>query len=212
MITLHTWNTPNGQKPAILLEELGLDYDIAPVDIGAGAQHGATFRGLSPNGKIPALTDGDVTIFESGAILLHLAQRHGRFLPDAPQARADALAWTFWQVGGLGPMMGQWGHFLMAKDPQPYATERYLAETLRLLEVMEARLAAHPYLAGAEYSIADMMSFPWVKGGLGFLEARAADRLPPLPNLRRWMDRVAARPAVARALARLEDAVRAEAA
>lgn len=206
MITLHTWNTPNGQKPAIALEELGLPYDIALVDIGAGAQNAPAFRDLSPNGKIPALVDGDVTLFESGAILLHLAQTHGRFLPEDPQARADALAWTFWQVGGLGPMIGQWGHFLMAKEPQPYAIERFLAEVLRLLEVLETRLQAQTYLAGAEYSIADMMTFPWVRGGLNYLERAAADRLPPLTATRTWMAGIEARPAVQRALKRIAGA------
>ena len=203
MITLHTWNTPNGQKPAILLEELGLDYDIVRVDIGAGAQDTPAFRALSPNGKIPALIDGDVTLFESGAILLHLAQKHAAFLPEGGQARADALAWTFWQVGGLGPMIGQWGHFLMAPENLPYAIERFLAETLRLYSVLEARLGAQPYLAGDTYSIADMMSFPWAKGGLSYLEGAAADRLPPLPATRRWIAEIEARPAVARAAARL---------
>lgn len=212
MITLHTWNTPNGQKPAILLDELGLEYEIALVDIGAGEQSAAPFKSLNPNGKIPALQDADVTVFESGAILLHLAETHGRFLPETGQARADALAWTFWQVGGLGPMIGQWGHFLMADETLPYAIERYLAETIRLFEVLEARLAAEPYLAGDTYSIADMMSFPWAKGGLQYLDSAAADRLQPLPATRRWIAEIEARPAVSRAMARLAKARKREAA
>lgn len=203
MIELHTWDTPNGQKPAILLEELGLEYEVRAVDIGAGAQDAPAFRAISPNGKIPALIDGETTLFESGAILLHLALRHDRFLPVDDQGRADALAWTFWQVGGLGPMIGQWGHFLMADGEHDYARERYLAETLRLYDVLETRLDAAAYLAGVDYSIADMMTFPWAKGGLGFLEKAAADRLPPLPMTRAWVSSIEGRPAVERALARV---------
>ncbi len=203
MIVLHAWDTPNGQKPAILLEELSLDYDLRAVDIGKGAQDAPAFRAISPNGKIPAMEDGDVTLFESGAILLHLAVNHGRFLPTSGQARADALAWTFWQVGGLGPMIGQWGHFQMADGDHDYAQERYLAETLRLYGVLEGRLAEAENLAGADYSIADMMVLPWAKGGLGFLENAAADRLPDLPATRAWIDRIAGRSAVARALERM---------
>ncbi|KIT18232.1 glutathione S-transferase family protein [Jannaschia aquimarina] len=203
MIVLYAWDTPNGQKPAILLEELGVDYDLRAVDIGKGAQDDPAFRAISPNGKIPALVDGDVTLFESGAILLHLAVNHGRFLPTNGQARADALAWTFWQVGGLGPMIGQWGHFLMADGDHTYARERYLAETLRLYGVLEGRLAKAKNLAGPDYSIADMMVFPWAKGGLGFLEKAAADRLPDLPATRAWIERIAGRPAVAQALERM---------
>lgn len=205
MIALYTWNTPNGQKPAILLEELSLAYETKPVDIGAGEQHEAAFRAISPNGKIPALVDGDVSVFESGAILFYLAEQHGRFVPEGGQARADALAWTFWQVGGLGPMIGQWGHFLSADERLPYAIERYLSETLRLYGVLEARLTATVHLAGHDYSIADMMVFPWATGGLGYLESAAADRLPPLPATRKWIAGIEARPAVTRAMERLAD-------
>ncbi|WP_299414776.1 glutathione S-transferase N-terminal domain-containing protein [uncultured Sulfitobacter sp.] len=207
MIKLHTWNTPNGQKPAILLEELGLEYDVLPINIGAGVQHNADFRALSPNGKIPALQDDGITLFESGAIILHLAEKHGAFLPADGQARADALAWTFWQVGGLGPMIGQWGHFQMAPEKLPYAIERYLAETLRLFDVLEKRLAEQPYLAGGMYSVADIMTFPWAKGGLQFLDGAVADRLTPLAHTRRWIQQIDTRPAVVRALARLDRTV-----
>ncbi|MFK7792747.1 MAG: glutathione S-transferase N-terminal domain-containing protein [Devosiaceae bacterium] len=207
MITLHTWNTPNGQKPAIMLEELGLTYDVVMVDIGKGDQHQPGFRKLSPNSKIPALVDGDVTLFESGAILMHLAEKHGQFLPTQGQARADALAWTFWQVGGLGPMMGQWGHFLRAEEKVPYAIERYLAESIRLLEVMEERLSANAHLAGNDYTIADMMIFPWLKGGYQFLSKATSDRLPALTATRAWIDTIDARPAVQAGLARLKPAV-----
>ena len=203
MITLYSWNTPNGQKPAILLEALGLDYTLVPIDVSNGEQHGPDFEKLNPNEKIPTLQLGETTIFESGAILVTLAEQNDRFLPSTGQARADALAWTFWQVGGLGPMIGQWGHFLMADETLPYAIERFLSETLRLFAVLEKRLSGNPFLAGDAYSIADMMSFPWAKGGLEYLENAAADRLPDLTNVRDWIDRINARPAVKTALARI---------
>lgn len=204
MTTLYTWNTPNGQKPAILLEELGQDYDVQPVDIGNGDQNIAAFLKVNPNAKIPALRDEDITVFESGAILLHLAEKHGRFLPTQGQARADALAWAFWQVGGLGPMIGQWGHFLMAEEKLPYAVERYLSETLRLFGVLENRLSEATYLAGDMYSIADMMSFPWARGGLIYLDRSAPDRLPDLPHTRRWISEIEQRPAVQAAFGKLD--------
>ncbi len=205
MRTLYTWNTPNGQKPAILLEELGLTYDIKPVNIGNGDQNKADFLRLNPNAKIPALLEDETTLFESGAILLHLAEKNGKFLARDGQGHADVLAWTFWQVGGLGPMIGQWGHFLMAEEKLPYAIERYLAETIRLFEVLETRLTDATYLAGDAYSIADMMSFPWAKGGLQYLENAAADRLPDLTQTRRWIAEIDARPAVIAALSKLDD-------
>ena len=201
-ITLYAWNTPNGLKPAILLEELGLAYDIVPIDIGKGDQHAPSFRALNPNGKIPALVDGDVTLFESGAILLHLADKHDAFLPKDGQARADVLSWTFWQVGGLGPMMGQWGHFTRAPEAVPQAIERYLAESLRLLEVMEGRLQANAFLGGEAYSIADMMSYPWVAGGYRLLQKAPQERLPKLDAVRAWAESIGARPAVQAAKAR----------
>lgn len=204
MLTLYTWDTPNGLKPAILLEELGLDYAVEPIDIGKGDQHTQAFRALNPNGKIPALVDDDLTLFESGAILVHLAEKHGAFLPEGGRERADTLSWTFWQVGGLGPMIGQWGHFSRLEDKHAYAIERYLAESIRLLEVMECRLAQGPYLAGEPYTIADMMSYPWVKGGYRFLSKASQDRLPPLKAVRSWVERIGEREAVQRAEARLK--------
>lgn len=128
MLTLYTWNTPNGAKPVLLMEELGLEYALEMIDIGKGDQHTDAFRALNPNGKIPALVDGDLTLFESGAILMHLAEKHDAFLPKEPKARAATLSWTFWQVGGLGPMIGQWGHFSRLEETHEYALERYLAE------------------------------------------------------------------------------------
>lgn len=201
--TLYTWNTPNGQKPLILLEELGVDYDIVPIDIGSGDQHAESFVAINPNGRIPALTltEGgeETTIFESGAILMTIAEREGRFLPTEGQARADALGWTFWQVGGLGPMVGQWGHFMMsAPEKLPYPIKRYLDESVRLLEVMDGRLADVEYLAGA-YSIADMMCWPWSGGALGYFAGAGAE-LPPLTHLRRWSEAVGSREAVKKAM------------
>lgn len=204
MLELHTWNTPNGLKPAILLAELGLDYDLIQVDIGAGDQHQPGFRTISPNGKIPALIDGDIKLFESGAILLHLAEKHGRFLPTSGAARADALAWTFWQVGGLGPIFGQWGHFHNLEKTHDYALERYLAESIRLLEVLEKQLIENTFVAGEDYTIADMMIFPWIKGGYRFLQNAPQDRLPELSATHAWMAKIADRLAVKTAIARLK--------
>ena len=170
MITLHTWTTPNGRKISIALEEMGLPYEVKPVNIGANAQFEPNFLAISPNNKIPAIVDHDapggaVTLFESGAILLHLAERTGRFLPASGAARAATLEWLFWQVGGVGPMFGQLGYFaLRAPEKLPAAIERFREEALRLLGVMEKRLAAAPYLGG-EYSIADMATYPWIVFG-----------------------------------------------
>lgn len=207
MITLHTWNTPNGQKPAIFLEEAGLNYTLVPIDIGRGDQNAPEFLDLNPNAKIPALIDDrgeqPVQVFESGAILTYLAEKEGKFLPHDLQARADALAWSFWQVGGLGPMIGQWGHFFMAEEKLPYAIERYLSETLRLFGVLESRLDNATYLAGEEYSIADMMIYPWASGGLKFLRSAAADRIPEILGIEQWIANVERRPAVIRAMEKL---------
>lgn len=201
MLTLHTWNTPNGLKPAILLEELGLEYEVALVDISKGDQHQPAFRHISPNGKIPALVDGDITLFESGAILMHLAEKHGQFLPVSGPERAEALAWTFWQTGGLGPIFGQWGHFHNLPETHDYALERYLTESIRLLEVLEKQLADNAYVAGDSYSIADMMIFPWIKGGYRLLQNAPQDRLPELAATRAWTAKIADRPAVKTAIA-----------
>ncbi|WP_299165535.1 glutathione S-transferase N-terminal domain-containing protein [uncultured Tateyamaria sp.] len=204
MTTLYAWNTPNGQKPAVMLEELGVPYDLVPINIERGEQTDPAFLKVNPNAKIPALTDASVSLFESGAILMHLAEKHGRFLPEGGQSRADTLAWSFWQVGGLGPMIGQWGHFLMLDEKLPTAIERYLAETLRLFTVLEGRLAASAHLGGADYTIADMMVFPWARGGLIYLDRAAADRLPDLPHTCAWVAQIEARPAVKRAFAKLD--------
>ncbi|MES0884517.1 glutathione S-transferase family protein [Roseibium sp. SCP14] len=206
MNTLYLWDTPNGHKPAIMLEELGEPWNLVPVDISKGTQFSADFVKINPNSKIPAFVDDDVVLFESGAILQYLAEKHRRFLAPSGQERATALSWCYWQAGGLGPMLGQWGHFVFIDERHPYAIERYLTETIRLYEVLEQRLSEVPYLAGDEYSIADMMSFPWVKSGNSYLKNekyQAADRLPHLPNLDRWIDKIDSRPAVKAALERV---------
>ncbi|SDE81559.1 glutathione binding-like protein [Rhodospira trueperi] len=203
MIELHFWPTPNGLKPLILLEELGLPYTIHPVDITKGDQFKPAFLALSPNNRIPAILDtapadggAPLGIFESGAILIYLAETHGRFLPTDPRGRIRVNEWLYWQVGGLGPMAGQAHHFRrFAPEPVPYAIERYTKETNRLYGVMERRLADVSYLAGADYTIADMASWPWVARH----EWQGQD-LGDFPHLKRWYDDIAARPAVQKSL------------
>lgn len=205
MLKLYTWNTPNGQKPALLLEELELEYQVTMIDISAGNQFTDDYVAINPNSKIPALVDDNTRIFESGAILQYLAEKERRFLPESGQARATVLAWTYWQVGGFGPMIGQWGHFLNASEQLPYAIERYLSETLRLFEILDKQLDNSAYVAGDSYSIADMMIFPWAQGGLKFLDNAAANRLPALENTRRWIGKIDDRPATRRAFERLKE-------
>jgi GSH-dependent disulfide-bond oxidoreductase len=209
MLDLYYWPTPNGHKVTLLLEELGVPYQIKPVNIGAGDQFKPEFLAISPNNKMPALvdhapTDGGApqSVFESGAILLYLAEKTGKFLPADTRGRVAVLEWLFWQVAGLGPMSGQMGHFsVYAPEQIPYAIERYGNEVRRLHGVMDKRLAESAYLAGEEYTIADMASYPWVN---------AYDKLPAdfaaFPHLKRWHDAIAARPATQKAYA-LKDKV-----
>lgn len=204
MLDLYYWPTPNGHKITLFLEEAGLPYTIKPVNIGAGDQFRPEFLTISPNNKMPAIVDhapadggGPLSVFESGAILLYLAEKTGRFLPTHPRGRVATLEWLFWQMGGLGPMSGQMGHFnVYAPDPVPYAIERYGREVARLHGVMDKRLAAHAWLAGDEYTIADMASYPWI----GAYEKLPAD-FDAFPNLKRWHADIAARPATQRAYA-----------
>ncbi|MFN7398659.1 MAG: glutathione S-transferase family protein [Sandaracinobacter sp.] len=201
MYKLHYWPTPNGHKVTLLLEELGLPYEIVPVNIRTGAQFAPEFLKISPNNRMPALVDeaDGVHLFESGAILLYLADKHGQFIPTAShaQGRAEVLQWLFWQMAGLGPMMGQASHFRnYAPEKVPYAIERYTNESLRLLAVMDKRLADRDFLAGADYSIADMACYPWASVGAKLLAGEVA-----MPNLDRWVAAIAARPATARAYA-----------
>jgi GST-like protein len=206
MLTLYTWTTPNGRKASIALEEMGFEYAVHPVNIGANAQFEPAFLAISPNNKIPALVDpdapgGPVTLFESGAILIHLAERSGRFLPAGGRARAAVLEWLFWQVGGVGPMFGQLGYFaLRAPDKVPEAIDRFRDEVIRLLGVMEGRLAASPYLGG-EYSIADMATYPWVVAAMAMMKPVLGDAALGLHATERWMAEVGARPAVQKGMA-----------
>jgi GST-like protein len=203
MIDLYYWPTPNGHKITIFLEETGLLYRIIPVDIAVGDQFKPHFLQISPNNRIPAVVDqepadgeGPLAIFESGAILVYLAEKAGRFLPQAPRARADVMQWLFWQTSGLGPMAGQNHHFaLYAPERIPYAVERYIKETNRLYGIADFRLADREFLAG-DYSIADMAAYPWIVP-----YERQGQKLELFPNLKRWFEAVRARPAVERAYA-----------
>jgi GST-like protein len=201
MIDLYYWPTPNGWKISIMLEECGLPYTLKPVNIGKGEQFTPEFLAISPNNRMPAIVDHDsgeghpVSVFESGAILLYLAEKTGRFLPTDPAGRREVMQWLFWQVGGLGPMAGQLSHFVnYAPEPNPYAHDRYAKEYDRLLGVMDRRLADRPFLAG-EYSIADMASWPWL-----IPYKRFGQSLDHLPNVRRWHDTMKARPAATRGI------------
>ncbi len=207
MITLYTWTTPNGRKISVALEELGLPYDVKPVDITAGAQFAADFLAVSPNNKIPAIVDhgaagGPVSVFESGAILLYLAEKTGALLPADPAGRARVLEWLFWQVGGPGPMFGQLFYFAVrAPEKIPLAIDRFRDEAVRLLGVMERRLMQAAYLGGETYSIADIATYPWVSVALGLVRGAAGDALPPTPGVDRWLAEIGARPAVQRGMA-----------
>jgi GST-like protein len=201
MIDLYFWTTPNGYKPLIFLEEAGLPYRIVPVNISKGEQFRPEFLEISPNNRIPAIVDhgpmdggAPIPLFESGAILFHLAEKTGQYLPRDPAGRAEVMQWLFWQMGGLGPMLGQNLHFsAYAPEPIPYAIERYERETERLYRVLDARLADRPYIAGT-YSIADMASYPWI-----IRLEREQPRLARFPNLRRWVEAIGQRRAVIRA-------------
>ena len=203
MIDVYHWPTPNGHKVTIFLEEAGLPYRIHAVDIGKGEQFRPEFLAIAPNNRIPAIIDREpadggaaISLFESGAILLYLAEKTGKFLAKDLRGRAETLQWLFWQMGGLGPMAGQNGHFnIYAPEKIPYAMERYTNETNRLYGVMNKRLADRPYLAG-EYSIADIASYPWIVP-----HERHGQNLDDFPHLKRWFEAIKARPAVQRVYA-----------
>lgn len=207
MIDLYTWPAPNGHKVQILVEELGIPYRVVPVDITQGDQHQSSYRAVNPNGKIPAIVDhaprdggAPLTIFESGAVMLYLADKESRFVPTELRARNETLQWLFWQVGGLGPMMGQAQHFYRyATQPVPYGIERYQQETRRLLGVMEERLEGRDFIA-RDYSIADMACFPWIR-----IHKLTGVMLDDFPRVRAWYGRVRARPAVDRGVTLLRD-------
>ncbi len=206
-IEVWSWATPNGHKVHIALEELGLPYAVVPVDIGAGEQFQAEFLAITPNHRIPAIVDPDgpggqrFALFESGAILVYLAEKTGRLIPADLAARYRCLQWLMFQIGGVGPMFGQYNHFAAyAPEKLPYAIERYTNEVARLHRVLEKRLSQSEYLAGAEYTIADIATFPWVRNP----DRRGID-LGDYPAVQRWHDAIAARPAVQRGVAVLAD-------
>jgi len=201
MIELYTWGTPNGRKISIMLEECGLPYSVRKVDISKGDQFAPEFVALNPNSKIPVIVDSEgpdgkpIALMESGAILVYLAGKTGKFLPQSARGRYKALEWLMFQMGGVGPMFGQLHVFLRLAEPVPYALERYTKEKNRLYSVLDRRLAEVPYLAG-EYSIADIATYPWVARH-DFHKTDLAD----YSNVKRWFDAISARPAVARGMA-----------
>ena len=202
MIELFYWPTPNGWKISIMLEECELPYELRPVNIGRGEQFKPEFLKISPNNRMPAIIDHDppgggapMSVFESGAILVYLAEKTGRFMPKDLRGRFTVLEWVMWQMGGLGPMAGQASHFMnYAPEKIPYAIERYSKEVQRLVGVLNTRLEGRDFIAG-EYSIADMASWPWTQG----LERFGFD-LSGVPNVKRWIEAMRARPAVVRAI------------
>ncbi len=210
MITLYTWKTPNGRKPAIMLEEVGLPYAVKGVDISADAQFAPSFLAIAPNNKIPVIVDGDApgggqAVFESGAILTYLAVRTGQLLPASGPAHWATLEWLHWSIGGLGPMLGQLNFFAVRSDEKaPLAIDRFAKEGKRLLGVLEKRLATVPHVAGDEYSIADVVSYPWVHEAESKMASVLGDSFARSPAIRDWMARVGQRPAVAKGMRVLE--------
>ncbi len=210
MIELYTWPTPNGHKIHIMLEETGLEYTVHPIDISAGDQFEPEFLKISPNNKMPAMVDLDgpggspYSLFESGAILMYLAEKTGKFMPSAIRARYNVVQWLMFQMGGIGPLLGQAHHFrAYAPEKIPYAIERYTNEANRLYNVLDVRLREHEYLAD-EYSIADIATFPWLRS----YERQGVD-LKGFPNVKRWFEVIAERPAVKRGVEVLADRRRA---
>jgi GSH-dependent disulfide-bond oxidoreductase len=212
MLEVYSWPTPNGHKVHIALEELGLPYKVIPIDIGAGDQFKPEFLAITPNHRIPAIVDPDgpggrkFTLFESAAIMIYLSEKTGgRMIPKDPIGRYKCLEWMMFQMGGIGPMFGQWNHFgAYAPEKVPYAIQRYANETKRLTRVLNHRLDEAPWLAGDEYSMADIITFPWIRTaaqtGARFAERGSLD-LAEYPAVKRWHDEIMARPAVQRGLA-----------
>ncbi|WP_429591373.1 glutathione binding-like protein [Variovorax sp. PvP013] len=206
-IQVHTWPTPNGHKVHVMLEECGLPYEAHAVDIGKGEQFAPDFLAISPNNKIPAIIDPEgpdgrpISLFESGAILVYLAGKTGRFLPTGDRERYEVLQWLMFQMGGVGPMLGQAHHFrLYAPEKLPYAVERYTNEARRLYGVIDRQLSKHAFIAGADYSIADIAIFPWLRSW-----ENQGVVIDEYPHLKVWFDAIAARPAVQRGVAVLAD-------
>ena len=199
MIDLYTWTTPNGRKISVMLEECGFEYSVHPINIGAGDQFKPEFVKICPNSKVPAIVDHEagVSIFESGAILVHLAEKTGKLLPTENPARAKVLEWLFWQMANVGPMFGQVNHFVnQAKEKIPYAIDRYLTESARLIKVLDDQLARNEYMAGDDYSIADIATYPWLVVGFPALKAFKVDLVGEGANVARWLATLGARPEV----------------
>ncbi|NWA82244.1 MULTISPECIES: glutathione S-transferase N-terminal domain-containing protein [unclassified Pseudomonas] len=202
MIDLYYWTTPNGHKVSLFLEEAGLPYKVHPINIGQGEQFKPDFLKIAPNNRIPAIVDHDptdggapISLFESGAILLYLAEKTGQFIPKDLRGRQEALQWLFWQMGGLGPMAGQNHHFSQfAPEKIPYAIKRYVDETARLYGVLDRRLADRAFVAGEDYSIADMAIYPWIVS-----HKWQSQRLEDFPHVQRWFNSIKERPATVRA-------------
>jgi GST-like protein len=201
MIQLYTWGTPNGKKVSIFLEELGLPYEVHPINLSKGEQMTPEYLAINPNNKIPAIIDSDgpggqpLKLFESGAILMYLAEKTGKFWPQDKRKRYEVIQWLMFQMGGVGPMFGQANYFFRLSEKVPYAIERFHKEALRLYGVLERELAQREYLGG-EYSIADIATYPWV----GRHEMHQVN-LEQFPNVKRWFDAVSTRPAVQRGMA-----------
>lgn len=206
MIDLYTWFCPNGHKVHIMLEETGLDYTVKPVSIVSGDQFEDAYRALNPNAKVPTIVDHEgpegapLTVFETGAILIYLAEKTGQFMPRDPAGKSEVIQWLMWQVGGLGPMMGQAEHFHHHADERvPYAHDRYVREAARLLGILDARLATRDFICG-DYTIADMACFPWVR-----INKLCGQDIADFPHVARWYGTVRQRPAVGRGIDILRD-------
>ena len=207
MIDLYTWTTPNGRKASIMLEEVGLPYTVKAVNIGNNEQFTPEFLAVSPNDKIPAIVDHDVeggplAIFESGAILTYLAEKTGKFLPASGPDRYKVMEWLYWQIGGLGPMLGQLAYFAVrAQVKSPDAIERFTTENKRLFGVMDKRLGEEAYLAGADYSIADIACYGWTLAAANMLSQAAPEVWGENKHINRWLKAIGERPAVVRGMA-----------
>lgn len=206
MIDLYTWTTPNGRKISIMLEECGVPYDVIPVNLGKDEQLKPDFLAINPNHKIPAIIDHDApggpkTIFESGAILIYLAEKSGKFLPASEPGRSEVIQWLMFQMASVGPNLGQAGHFINdAPEKIPYAIQRFVNESVRIVGVLNTGLTGRQYLAG-DYSIADMATYPWVQAAWTPFKGLMPDRIGALTNVQAWLDRMAARPGVVAGMA-----------
>jgi GST-like protein len=201
LMKVYTWKTPNGYKVPIMLDELGLEYEIVPIDIQKGAQMTPEFLAMNPNHKIPVLVDSDLTIFESGAILIYLVEKSGKFQPKDLKEKYSIMEWLMFQMASVGPMFGQANHFVKyAPERIEYATKRYVDESNRLLGVLETRLSQVPYLGG-EYGIADIATWPWIRAGqnVGYVD------LSKFPNAKKWYEAIEGRDAVKRALQKVDE-------